>query len=89
MIRVPLPPLTEERRRDLTKLCRQEAEQVRVAVRNIRRDANSHVKTLLKAKEISEDEDRNSEKRVQVLTDEFVAKVDEILARKEADLMEV
>ena len=58
-------------------------------MRNIRRDANSHVKTLLKEKEISEDEDRNSEKRVQVLTDEFVAKVDEILARKEADLMEV
>ena len=89
IIRVPLPPLTEERRRDLIKLCRQEAEQARVAVRNIRRDANAHIKGLLKEKEISEDEDRKGEKNVQTLTDEFVAQVDEILAKKEADLMEV
>ena len=89
IIRVPLPPLTEERRRDLIKLCRQEAEQARVAVRNIRRDANAHIKGLLKEKEISEDEDRKGEKNVQTLTDEFVAQVAEILAKKEADLMEV
>jgi len=89
VIRVPLPPLTEERRKELIRLCRQEAEHARVAVRNVRRDANGHFKGLLKEKEISQDEDRKAEKDVQVLTDEFVAKVDEILGRKEAELMEV
>ncbi len=89
VIRVPLPPLTEERRRDLTKVVRQEAEGARVAVRNIRRDANSHLKELVKEKEITQDEDRRAEQQIQELTDKFVAEVDAILAEKESDLMEV
>ncbi|RUO22541.1 ribosome recycling factor [Aliidiomarina iranensis] len=89
VIRVPLPPLTEERRRDLVKIVRAEAEQGRVAVRNIRRDANSDIKELLKEKEITEDDDRKAQENIQKLTDEFVKKVDELLASKEAELMEV
>lgn len=89
VIRIPMPPLTEERRRDLVRVVRQEAEQARVAIRNIRRDANSDFKDLLKDKEISEDEERQAEDRVQKLTDKHVAKVDEVLAVKEAELMEV
>jgi ribosome recycling factor len=89
IVRVPLPPLTEERRRDLIKVCRAEAENARIAVRNIRRDANGDVKTLLKEKEVTEDDDRKSDKAVQALTDEFVAKIDELLAAKETDLLEV
>jgi ribosome recycling factor len=89
VIRIPMPPLTEERRRDLVKVVRHEAENARIAVRNIRRDANGDFKDLLKDKEISEDEERQSGERVQKLTDKYVAKVDEALTTKEAELMEV
>lgn len=89
VIRVPLPPLTEERRRDLVKVVRAEAEQGRVAVRNIRRDANSDIKELLKEKEISEDDDRKAQDDIQKVTDDAVKKIDELLADKEAELMEV
>lgn len=89
VIRIPMPPLTEERRRDLVKVVRHEAENARIAVRNIRRDANSDFKDLLKDKEISEDQERQSGERVQKLTDKYVVKVDEALATKEAELMEV
>ena len=89
VIRIPMPPLTEERRRDLVKVVRHEAENARIAVRNIRRDANGDFKDLLKDKEISEDEERQSGERVQKLTAKYVAKVDEALASKEAELMEV
>ena len=87
-IRVPLPPLTEERRKDLIKVVRGEAEGARVAVRNVRRDANDKVKALLKDKEISEDEDRRSQDDVQKLTDVAIKKVDAALAEKEAELMQ-
>lgn len=89
VIRVPLPPLTEERRRDLVKVVRAEAEQGRIAVRNIRRDANSDMKELLKEKEITEDDDRRGQEGIQKITDEAVKKIDELLAAKEAELMEV
>lgn len=89
MIRVPLPPLTEERRKDLIKIVRAEAEQGKIAVRNIRRDANSDLKALEKDKEISEDEARKGEELVQKVTNEYVKKIDEILAEKEKELMEV
>ncbi len=89
VIRIPLPPLTEERRRDLVKIVRAEAEQGRVAVRNIRRDANSDLKELLKEKEITEDEERRAAEEIQKLTDTYVAKIDQALAEKEKDLMEV
>ena len=88
-IRLPLPPLTEENRRDLTKLARQEAEHARVAIRNIRRDANSMLKELVKEKEISEDELRRAEDIVQKLTDRKVSDVDKRLQAKETDLMEI
>lgn len=87
-IRVPLPPLTEERRKDLIKVVRGEAEGARVAVRNVRRDANDKVKALLKDKAISEDEDRRSQDDVQKLTDVAIKKVDAALAEKEAELMQ-
>jgi ribosome recycling factor len=89
VIRIPMPPLTEERRKDLVKVVRHEAEQARVAIRNIRRDSNSDFKDLLKEKEISEDEERNAEERIQKLTDTYVGKIDMVLADKEAELMEV
>ncbi|UXI01839.1 ribosome recycling factor [Photobacterium sp. TY1-4] len=89
VIRVPLPPLTEERRRDLVKIVRAEAEQGRVAVRNIRRDANADVKGLLKEKEISEDDDRRAQDDIQKLTDAAVKEIDAILEAKEKELMEV
>ena len=89
VIRVPLPPLTEERRKDLIKVVRAEAEQGKRAVRNIRRDANSDLKALEKDKEISEDEARKGEELVQKVTNEYVKKIDEILAEKEKELMEV
>lgn len=88
-IRIPLPALTEERRKDLIKVVRNEVELGRVAVRNIRRDANSDIKELLKEKEISEDESRAGEENVQSLTNEFIKKMDSILADKEKELMEV
>lgn len=89
LIRVPLPPLTEERRRDLIRVVRTEAEHTRVAVRNIRRDANHHLKDLVKKKEISEDEERRAEERIQKMTDEHVARIDNVLAAKEKELLEV
>lgn len=88
-IRVPLPPLSEERRRELIKKVKQEGEQAKVAVRNIRRDSNNHLKDLLKKKEISEDEQRRAEEAMQKLTDSYVAKIDDILATKEKDLLEM
>jgi ribosome recycling factor len=89
VIRLPMPPLTEESRKGLTKHARSEAENARIAIRNIRRDANSTVKELLKEKEITEDEERAAEDAIQKLTDRFVARVDEILGEKESDLMEI
>ena len=88
VIRVPLPPLTEERRKDLIKLVRSEAESGRVSVRNVRRDANDKVKALLKDKEISEDEDRKSQDDIQKITDLMIKKIDAALADKEKELME-
>ncbi|HET19333.1 MAG TPA: ribosome recycling factor [Chromatiales bacterium] len=89
VIRVPMPPLTEERRRDLVKVVRHEGENAKVAIRNIRRDANGTLKTLLKDKEISEDDERRGQDLVQKLTDKYVADVDAVLAAKEKELMEV
>ncbi len=89
IIRVPLPQLTEERRKELVKLVRQEGENARVAIRNIRRDANNTAKDLLKEKEITEDEDRRAHDRVQKITDKYIAEVDAILNAKEKDLMEI
>ncbi|WP_017938799.1 ribosome recycling factor [Zestomonas thermotolerans] len=88
-IRVPMPPLTEETRKGYTKQARQEAENARVAVRNIRRDALAQLKDLVKEKEISEDEERRAADEVQKLTDKFVAEIDKALEAKEADLMAV
>ena len=89
VMRIPLPPLTEERRRDMVKVVRHEGEGAKVAIRNIRRDANNDFKTLNKEKEISEDEQRKAEESVQKLTDKFIAEVDSVLADKEAELMEI
>ncbi len=89
VIRVPLPPLTEERRRDLIKILNKEAEQAKVAVRNVRRDAIAHVKELLKAKDITTDDERKGEEQAQKITDEHVRKVDEIVAAKEREMMAV
>lgn len=88
-IRVPMPALTEERRRDLVKVVKHEAENSRVAVRNIRRDANSDFKDLLKDKEISEDEEHKAEDDIQKLTNKYVALIDETLAIKEKEMMEI
>lgn len=89
LIRIPLPPLTEERRRDLVKVVKGEGEGAKVAIRNIRRDANSDIKSLNKEKEISDDEMHNAEDQIQSITDIYVKKVDAILADKEAELMEI
>lgn len=89
LIRVPMPMLTEERRRDLTKIVRGEAESAKVAIRNVRRDANDTLKKLLKDREISEDDERRSQDEVQKLTDKAVIEVDKLLAAKEVDLMAV
>ncbi|MFM8391552.1 MAG: ribosome recycling factor [Methylophilaceae bacterium] len=89
VIRVPMPMLTEERRRDLTKVVRGEGENAKVAVRNIRRDSNDALKKLLKDKEISEDDERRSQDEIQKLTDKYVAEIDKMLQLKEADLMSV
>ncbi len=88
-VRVPMPTLTEERRRDLIKVVRSEAENARVAVRNIRRDANNHLKDLLKQKKVAEDEERRAQDDVQKLTDRHIAEIDKLLAAKEADLLAV
>jgi len=86
-IRIPLPPLTEERRRDLVKVVKSEAEQGRVAVRNIRRDANSEIKEALKEKMISEDDARAGEEKIQKITDKFIKEIEKHLEVKEADLL--
>jgi ribosome recycling factor len=87
VIRIPLPPLTEERRRDLVKLVKQEAESGRIAIRSIRRDANSEIKEAVKEKLVSEDEGHSGEEKIQKLTDSFVKEVEKILEVKEADLL--
>ena len=89
LIRVPMPALTEERRRDLTKVVKGEAEDARVAVRNIRRDANNDLKTLLKDKDITEDDERRAQDDIQKLTDKYIAEVDKAYAEKEKELMAV
>ncbi|MFQ5644212.1 MAG: ribosome recycling factor [Thiogranum sp.] len=88
-IRIPMPPLTEERRKDMVRIVRAEAEATRVAIRNIRRDANSDFKDLLKEKEISEDDERHAQDDIQKLTDHFVEEVEKLLAEKESELMEI
>ena len=88
-VRVPMPALTEERRRDLIKVVHKEAETARIAVRNIRRDANTHLKDLLKQKKVAEDEERRAQDDVQKLTDRYIAEIDKALAAKEADLIAV
>jgi ribosome recycling factor len=89
VIRVPMPPLTEERRRGLIKVARHEAELGRVAVRNIRRDANQELKEAVKEKLITEDDERRGEEMVQKLTDKYVKEIDKVLAEKEEDLMSI
>ncbi len=89
VIRVPLPPLTEERRKDMIKLVRHEAEGGRIAIRNIRRDALSDIKDLLKEKMIGEDEEHRAHDEVQLITDKHIALIDEVLATKESELMEI
>ena len=89
MIRVPTPPLTEERRKEMVKLVKNEGEDAKIAVRNIRRDANEALKKLLKDKEISEDDDRRAQDDIQKLTDKFVAEVDKLLAEKEKEVLTV
>lgn len=89
VIRVIMPPLTEERRKDLVRVVKQEAEKARVAIRNIRRDANADFKELLKEKEISEDQEHQAQDEIQKLTDQFIKEIESILGQKEKDLMEV
>jgi ribosome recycling factor len=89
MMRIPIPPLTQERRLDLVKLVKSEGEAGKVAVRNIRRDAISHIKELLKEKEISQDDERRAEEQVQKLTDSYVNNIDNLLKEKEEELMEI
>jgi ribosome recycling factor len=89
MVRVPMPALTEERRKDLIKVVRHEGENARVAIRNIRRDANTHLKDLLKKKEVAEDDERRAQDDVQKLTDRSIAEIDKVLEVKEADLMAI
>ena len=89
VIRIPLPPLTEERRRDLIRVVRHEVEQARVAIRNIRRDVNHHLKGLVKDKDVSEDDERRAEEKTQRMTDEHIARVEGALAAKEKELLEI
>ena len=89
VVRVPMPALTEERRRDLVKVVHREAENARIAVRNIRRDANNHLKDLLKKKQVAEDDERRAQDEVQKLTDRYISEVDKAMAVKEADLVAV
>lgn len=89
MLRVPMPPLTEERRRDLTKVVRHEGEAAKIAIRNLRRDANQQLKDAVKDKAISEDDERRGEDEVQKLTDRYVAEIDKLLAQKEQELMQI
>lgn len=89
VIRIPLPPLTEERRKELGKVVHHEGENAKIAIRNIRRDANHHIKALLREKEISEDDERKAEQDVQKVTNLAIAKADEIVAEKEEELLEI
>jgi ribosome recycling factor len=89
IVRVPMPPLTEQRRKELVKVIKHEGENAKVAIRNLRRDANHHVKELLKAKSISEDDDRRAEDAIQKLTDRFVAEVDKLVGEKEKEVLTV
>lgn len=89
LLRVPLPPMSEERRRELVKVVKHETENVKVAIRNIRRDANAQLKALVKSKDISEDDERGAEEAVQKVTDKYIKQVDQLLLDKEAELMEV
>jgi len=89
VIRIPMPPLTEERRKELVKVVKHEGENSKVAVRNIRRDAMNHVKALLKDGEVSEDDDKRAEKEIQQLTDKSIADIDKLVAEKEKELMAV
>lgn len=89
VIRVPLPPLTEERRRDMVKVVRHEGEGARVAIRNIRRDANADLKALVKEKEITEDQERRAQDDIQKLTDRYIGEVEKVLETKEAELLEI
>ena len=89
MIRVPMPPLTEERRKELTKVVRHEGENAKVAVRNLRRDANTHLKDLLKKKEVSEDDERRAQDDVQKLTDRFIGDIDKMITEKEKEILTV
>jgi ribosome recycling factor len=89
LLRVPMPPLTEERRRDLTKVVRHEGEDAKIAVRNLRRDANEQARKLLKDKEIGEDDERRSLDEVQKLTDRTIAEIDRLITAKEAEIMAV
>lgn len=89
VIRIAIPPLTEERRKELVKIVRKEAEEKRVAVRNVRRDANEEVKALEKSGEISEDESRRAQDDIQELTNKYISKIDELLAAKETEILEV
>jgi len=89
VVRVPMPALTEERRRELTKVVKHEAENAKVAVRNVRRDANTHLKELLKEKQVAEDEERRAQDDVQKLTDRYIAEIEKMLHAKEAELMAV
>ena len=89
LIRVPMPALTEERRRELIKVVKGEGENAKVAVRNLRRDANHHLKDLLKQKAVSEDDERRAQDEIQKLTDKYIAEIDKLLAAKETDLMAV
>lgn len=89
LIRIPLPPLNEERRRELVKVVKTEVENGKVAVRNVRRDVNNHVKEAVKAKTMTEDEERKAQDRIQKLTDQIIAEMDKISQKKEAELMEV
>lgn len=88
-VRVPMPALTEERRKEMVRVVRAEAEQGRVTIRNIRRDANNHLKELVKAKEISEDDERRANDAIQKLTDKYIAEVEVVLSEKEKDLIEI
>jgi ribosome recycling factor len=89
VIRIPMPPLSEERRREITKVLRHDAENARVAVRNVRRDVMSDVKDMLKEKMISQDDERRAETEIQKLTDKHVADIDQLLAAKEKEVMQV